>query len=214
MGRVSVGLPRVRVRRPDGVDRGDQAAGPETEPGFVPAHVWLARWYLEGASGLDPDQARALADQHLQLALQMEPQHAGARALRGYQSQRSGRWDEAIRDLESVVKRVPEQGLGLAKLYASQGRSEAATHEARKVVDLFEGKAADGATLDAQDYQIWSSTICFWDRWNPPNRCCTRGCCSIPNTQHCAIVCTICVCSRPVRRMPRASKRLPRSWVD
>lgn len=134
---------------------------PDSEPGFVPAHVWLARWYLEGKSELSADQARDRAEEHLQHALRREPKHPAARSLRSYQRQRGGHWDDAIRDMETVVRQVPEQGLSLAQLYVSQGRWQAAAYEARKVVSLLAAKSHSAAALTAQEYGLWSAAHLF-----------------------------------------------------
>jgi tetratricopeptide (TPR) repeat protein len=129
---------------------------PDDQPGFGPAHLWLAQWYLNNESGLDSDQASKIAERHLQFALDRDPGNPQARALRALNFQRSGRWNEALDELRQVAKDLPQVGLNLARIYARQGRWQAARDEVNKVVKIYEGKRQQADELTAVEYQIWS----------------------------------------------------------
>ncbi len=132
----------------EGVDQIRRLA-PEDQPGYAPAHLLDARWYLDGKSPLDRAAAADRADRHLQFALDREPGNVEVRPLRARHMQQTGRWDDAASELQHVVKQLPERGLSLAEIYAQQGRWDAAREEVDKVLALFDGKKSRHDDLNA-----------------------------------------------------------------
>ncbi len=133
-----------------------QQLAPIEQPGYAPAHLWLAQWYLQGKSKLQDEEAYRLAEQHLKHALDRDPGNPQARALRALHFQRTGRWNEALDELRQVVKVLPQNGLTLARLYARQGRWQDAHNEIDKVVAIYEEKSRSEKDLTPIEYQIWS----------------------------------------------------------
>ncbi len=132
---------------------------PKGEPGFPPAHVWLARHYLSGNSEQSQAETDQLAEKHLRFALDREPGNPEARALLAMHFERSGRLDDALSELREVVKHLPEQGLTLAQLYARQGRWDAAQREVQKVLSLYDRKESQGTKLDRVEFEIWATAL-------------------------------------------------------
>ncbi len=133
---------------------------PESEAGFPAAHVWLARRYLNHETKLSHEQANQLAERHLHFALDREPGNAEARTLLALHFERVGRFDDALTELREVVRRLPEQGLTLAQLYARQGRWDAAQREVQKVLELYQRKEQQGTKIGSVEYEIWA-TACL-----------------------------------------------------
>jgi tetratricopeptide (TPR) repeat protein len=131
---------------------------PNDRPGFVPAHLWLAQWYLRGESQLATAESLSAAERHLQLAVECEPGNPQIRAMRAACFQHAGRWDEALEELRRVSRYQPEIGLNLARLYARQRRWQAAHDEINKIVAVFETKQQHGQPLTDVEYEIWSES--------------------------------------------------------
>ena len=154
---------------------------PRTSPAFQPAHIWLAHrylyltgdrsdlppeelkrleslaTYLTGGPNLTEEQAKCLnerAMQHLTYALDRDPGNPVARSLRAKYLTREGRNDEALTELQEVVKQLPQQGLELAQLYARQGRWDDARAAVQKVLDHYANK--ENTRLESVEYRIWS----------------------------------------------------------
>lgn len=144
---------------------GDEAKGleqlqqlaPLDNPGFPPAHIWLANYYLGGESGVEQEAAQELARQHLDRALERDPGNLAARSVRARFLHKAGRYDDALSELRRIVNQIPGQGLNLAALYASQGRWAAAKSEVEKVIAIFDDKVARGDDLEPPEYLTWSN---------------------------------------------------------
>jgi predicted Zn-dependent protease len=130
---------------------------PDDQPGFAPAHVWLARWYLNGESKLSDEEAMRNVQRHLTFALDRDPSHVEARALRAFYLNRQGRDEEAVTELREVVKQLPTQGLSLAQLYARQGNLTAARREVERVLEGFQERAHQGREFQAHEYDAWAT---------------------------------------------------------
>jgi tetratricopeptide (TPR) repeat protein len=154
---------------------------PENEPGYPPAHVWLARRHLTGESGLPREDADRLAEQHLKFALDREPGNPEARTLLAVHFERAGRYDDAVSELQQVVKHLPEQGLTLAQLYARQGRWSAARREVQKVLDLYAQKEQKGVTLGSAEFEIWSMACLIMNEPAKAEEVLERGLVEHPN---------------------------------
>jgi tetratricopeptide (TPR) repeat protein len=146
------------------IESGNEAEGfaqikqlaPEDQPGFAPAHLWLARWYLGPDAAIQRDAAYALAEKHLAFALDRDPGNPEARSLRALHMQRTGRLEEAATELRQVVKQLPDRGLSLAEIYARQGRWDAARREVDKVLTIFTEKKTRDEELGVYEYMSWS----------------------------------------------------------
>lgn len=129
---------------------------PEGEPGFPPAHVWVARWYFDGRTKLGQEEAVELGEKHLAYALERDPDNPDARALRALRRSAAGDYETAIAELRRIVQEVPQQGVALAQLYAQHGRWEQAKLEVERVLESYQQKMDNGSDLTPQDYVIWS----------------------------------------------------------
>ena len=124
---------------------------PDDRAVFVPAHLWMAQWYLNhdaDAGSVSMDLVR----RHLEHAMRLEPNNLDARTMMARLYRRSGRFDQAIAELQSVVRLRPEQGLNLASVYARQGRWHAAQRELRRVIQRLEDLASRAPLPDPTDY--------------------------------------------------------------
>ena len=139
VGDVASALAKMKTLAPD-----DRAV-------FVPAHLWMAQWYLNQ----DPDASSVsmeLVRRHLEHAMRLEPNNLDARTMMARLYRRSGRFDQAIAELQSVVRLRPEQGLNLASVYARQGRWNEAQRELQRVIQRLEDLASQAPLPDPTDY--------------------------------------------------------------
>lgn len=137
---------------------------PSDKAGFPFAHAWLGNWYLSGESDLSKKEAERLAEIHLAFALERDPSNTLARSLRAMHFQRQGRLEEALQDLKSVVKDIPEQRIGLATLYLQQGKWEAAKDTVKKISSAYETKVSNGAKLEPFEYLLWAKANALQDK--------------------------------------------------
>lgn len=135
---------------------------PADRPGFAPAHLWLAQWYLSKASGLEEAAALELAETHLQFALDRDPGNPQARSLRALHFERAGRFEEALVELREVVKYIPSEGLTMARIYARQGRWLEAQREIDSVLRIYAEKQGRANELTPVEFLIWSEA--YWIR--------------------------------------------------
>lgn len=127
---------------------------PEDEAGYVPAHIWLANWYARFDPNKDGAEAHRLVTIHLNHALGREPTNPDALALRAAELHNRGQTDQALSSLQSIAASRPEHRLTLIRLYARQGRWQAAKDEAQKLIDHFQ--ATDIDQLRAVDFGYWA----------------------------------------------------------
>lgn len=93
---------------------------PREEPGFVPAHLWLARWYLEKPVATD-ERRRELVLLHLENAVEAEPDHADANLILGQLRLAQQETQQADDHLRRVVRQRPELGSSIGRLWFQQG---------------------------------------------------------------------------------------------
>lgn len=95
-----------------------------TKPGSdcVPAHLWVARELLTRPGGADLDRA----EEHLERALELEPDNAETNLILGQMNLERQAWDEAAGHLEIAAASRPEAGLLLAAAFRESGEEERA----------------------------------------------------------------------------------------
>jgi len=116
-----------------------QSLAPTDRSGYAPAHLWQARQLM--LRGYLSAEHLQIAERHLVYSLETQPQAPEVDALLGQLYLARGRPDEA----ESHLKRVTayaEPLLVLARLHASQGRSQEARAEASAALRFFQARAA------------------------------------------------------------------------
>jgi tetratricopeptide (TPR) repeat protein len=119
-----------------------KALTPADQPGYAPAHLWLARHIM--TSPAPGPGARDAVESHLLLALDGELEDPdAAHALLGdvYLSKGPGHYDQAEQHLAKAVKTHPQLRIRLAQLYALRGDKERAQVEGQLAVNYFRARA-------------------------------------------------------------------------
>ncbi len=92
---------------------------PESEPGFAPAHLWLAAAILDGE--LDVKQPWTQIETHANHARQLEPQNPLAKRFLVECKMQQGKIDDAVTQMEELNEVFPDLNAELAHQFAKRG---------------------------------------------------------------------------------------------
>jgi tetratricopeptide (TPR) repeat protein len=93
-----------------------QRLAPVSSSGFAPAHLWLARHYLQVLEKPEPEQTGVILH-HLRVAMHELPDLTEPYLLLADVSQKNGNLRAAIESLEKIIDRDPSLHFLLAELY-------------------------------------------------------------------------------------------------
>lgn len=116
------------------------------QSGYWPAHLFLAQAML-----LAPDASPAAlrrAEMHLLHLLKLQPENEDAHQTLGQLYTSLGQWENARKQLSTVVGARPEAALHLALTYRGLGDDRAARTWAERAVKHFNSKLSQNATND------------------------------------------------------------------
>ena len=104
---------------------------PLGEPGYAPAHIWMALDMVRENSQLDRERARVW-ERHLKLAVVAEPTHLQAHSILAEYYLALRQLELAAPHLAAVVDRRPDLRLKLAQVFAAIGETERARNQAQE----------------------------------------------------------------------------------
>jgi tetratricopeptide (TPR) repeat protein len=136
---------------------------PESQPGYPPAHLWLARTLMRQKTPLGPRDLDVL-EHHLQQALRYAPQAAESRAGLARLYELRGKTDRAIEQLVHVVAQRPALNLTLARLYVQAGDSANAHRAAFRAGEHFQVRAL-AESGRSEDRLFWAASLVLQERY-------------------------------------------------
>lgn len=118
-----IGMLALEKEKPARAQQIMERLAPRDRAGFVPAHLWLAKWYLKHTAP-DDTRRREWAVAHLERAVSEEPKNLEANLLLGQLRLSEGDFDGADELLNSAARQRPEIGASIARLWYKQGDAE------------------------------------------------------------------------------------------
>jgi tetratricopeptide (TPR) repeat protein len=150
-----------------------QRIAPDTEPGYPPAHHWLAGEMMRRETPLELHEASIL-EHHLLQAARSPAFEAESRVNLTRLYLLRGEPDNAVRQMERVVAQRPAMLLDLARLHAQAGRTAEARRVAVKAGEFFQAKTAEEPSQPL-NRQAWASSLVLQERYEDAVRVLSEG---------------------------------------